>query len=171
VDEAVGGLAQTIQASAAETPLSEIASSPGMLLAQVGQAALRRLRSALTADGLSPRQFQVLRLLEERGPTGQRELGQTLDADPSILVTLLNPLEHEGLLCRERDPHDRRRHRVRITEAGTRRLLRAAEVVRDAEEQMLAELDGPQRQQLRHLLSSVRVCLAELNRGVAPNSA
>ena len=35
-----------------------------------------------------------------------------MEIDPSILVTLLNPLEAEGLLSRERAELDRRRHFV-----------------------------------------------------------
>jgi DNA-binding MarR family transcriptional regulator len=132
--------------------LDEFRSSPGLLLALLGQDAMRRLRDAHTAHSLSPRQFHVLGLLHDRGAMGQRELGQTMDVDPSILVTLLNPLEADGLVSRERDSADRRRHVVTLTAAGARKLDRAAQAQREAEDALFAGLDDDQRDQLRALL-------------------
>ena len=65
-------------------------------------------------------------LLEDSGPIGQSELGEAFGIDHSVLVTVLNPLEAEGLLARERDPQDRRCHVVSISPAGTERLRSAA---------------------------------------------
>src|SRR5579875_593480 len=114
--------------------LEERRSSPGLLLALLGHVAMRRLRAAHTASHLSPRQFHLLGLLHDHGPMGQTDLGQTMGTDPSILVTMLNPLEADSLIARERDPADRRRHLVRITAAGEKRLGRAAEDQRRAED-------------------------------------
>jgi len=44
-----------------------------------------------------------------------------MNVDPSILVTLLNPLGADGYLSRKRDPVDRRRHDVTLTPAGDKR--------------------------------------------------
>src|SRR3954470_11082806 len=139
---------------AATTPagvLEEHRSSPGLLLALLGHDAMRRLREAHTAHNLKPRQFQILGLLHDHGGLGQRELVQTMGVDPSILVTLLNPLEADGLVTRERDPSDRRRHLVTLTAAGKRHLASASRAQKDTEEALFASLDGDQRQQLRAL--------------------
>jgi DNA-binding MarR family transcriptional regulator len=143
-------------ASKAAGILEERRSSPGLLLALLGQDAMRRLRDAHTAHDLMPRQFQLLGLLADRGPMGQRELGQAMETDPSILVTLLNPLEADGFLARTRDPADRRRHVVTITASGKRRLDRAAEAQREAEDHIFAGLSTEQRDQLRDLLIALR---------------
>ena len=45
------------------------------MLALLGHEAMRRLRVAHTAHDLKPRQFQILGLLHDQGPLGQRELG------------------------------------------------------------------------------------------------
>jgi DNA-binding MarR family transcriptional regulator len=140
--------------------LEERRSSPGLLLALLGHLAMRRLREAHVRHGLSPRQFQILGLLHDRGPTGQRELGQEMDADPSVLVTLLNPLEASGLLSRRRDPLDRRRHLVTLTARGERRLDAAARAQREAENELFAGLDHAQREQLRSLLLALKDGLA-----------
>src|SRR5215213_5440512 len=82
----------------------------------------------------------------------QRELGALMDVDPSVLVTLLNPLEADGYLSRKRDPTDRRRHVVTLTRAGERQLARAAQAQRDAEDELFSGLTDTQRSQLRELL-------------------
>ena len=140
--------------------LEERATSAGLLLALVGQDAMRRLREAHTAHSLSPRQFHLLGLLHDRGPLTQRELGALMDVDPSILVTLLNPLEADGYLSRDRDPSDRRRHVVTLAPAGARQLDRAAQAQRDAEDELFAGLTDAQREQLRGLLLILREYIA-----------
>jgi DNA-binding MarR family transcriptional regulator len=146
--------------AAATGLLGERRSSPGLLLALLGHHAMRRLREVHTRHELSPRQFQLLGLLHESGPLGQRELGQRMEIDPSILVTLLNPLEDEGLLSRRRDPLDRRRHLVALTARGERRLAAAARAQSQAEDELFAGLDDCQREQLRVLLVTLKDSLS-----------
>src|SRR3954469_3853292 len=117
---------------------------------------MTRLRKAHTEHKLSPRQFHLLGLLHDRGALGQRELGTLMGIDPSIVVTLLNPLEADNYLSRKRDSEDRRRHVVTLTPAGERQLERAAQAQRDAEDELLASLSAKERQQLRRLLLSLR---------------
>src|SRR4051795_11716947 len=136
--------------------LDERATSPGLLLALLGQQAMRRLRKAHTEHKLSPRQFHLLGLLHDRGALTQRELGTLMHVDASILVTLLNPLEADGYLSRERDADDRRRHVVTITRRGEQQLERAAQAQCDAEDELFAGLTSAQRRQLRALLLVLR---------------
>jgi DNA-binding MarR family transcriptional regulator len=146
----------TQAADSAHGLIEERATSEGLLLALLGQQAMRRLRAAHTEHNLSPRQFHLLGLLHDRGALTQRELGTLMDVDPSILVTLLNPLEADGYLSRVRDPTDRRRHVVTLTGAGERQLERAAQAQRDAEDELFARLSKAQRAQLRRLLLILR---------------
>jgi DNA-binding MarR family transcriptional regulator len=136
--------------------IAERAASEGLLLALLGQQAMRRLRAAHAEYGLSPRQFHLLGLLHDRGAITQRELGTLMDVDPSILVGLLNPLEAAGFLSRDRDPADRRRHVVTLTVRGERKLARAAQAQRDAEDEILVNLTTAQREQLRELMLVLR---------------
>ncbi|MFZ0041275.1 MAG: MarR family transcriptional regulator [Solirubrobacteraceae bacterium] len=143
-------------ARASDGVLAERRSSPGLLLALLGHVAMRRLREAHTAHNLSPRQFHLLGLLHDGEAVGQSELGQIMQIDPSILVTMLNPLEADGLISRERAPEDRRRHLVALTPAGEQHLRRAAEAQREAEDGLFAGLDDEEREQLRQLLLAVQ---------------
>jgi DNA-binding MarR family transcriptional regulator len=136
--------------------LDERATSAGLLLAVLGQQAMRRLRAAHDAQGLSPRQFHVLGLLHDRGSMTQGELGNLMGIAASVLVQLLNPLDDDGRISRDRDPADRRRHVVSLTPAGKKHLDRAARAQREAEDELLASLTSDQREQLRQLLLTLR---------------
>jgi DNA-binding MarR family transcriptional regulator len=127
-----------------------------MALALLGHDAMRRLRGALTDHGLKPRQFQTLDLLEDRGPIGQRELGDILGIHHGVLVTFLNPLEADGYISRDRDPADRRRHVVSITRSGIALLHAAAASQRAVEDALFAGLTQPQHAQFRKLLATIR---------------
>jgi DNA-binding MarR family transcriptional regulator len=141
--------------------LEEFESSPALMLALLGQEATRRLRNALDAHDLKPRQYHILGLLHDHGPMGQRELGEAIGGvDPSILVTLLNPLEAVGFVSRERDPADRRRHVVRLTAAGRGHFESATRAQREVEDALFAGLDEGQLRQLRSALDALRHNLA-----------
>jgi DNA-binding MarR family transcriptional regulator len=141
--------------------LAEQLSSPGLLLALLGHVAMRKLRETHAAQGLSPRQFHLLGLLRDHGAIGQRELGASTGIDPSILVTLLNPLETDGLISRRRDHDDRRRQLVTLTAAGERRLASVTRAHHEAEDELFGALDAEQRAQLTTLLMALREGLAD----------
>src|SRR3954468_6348511 len=147
-------------ASASPGILDEHRTSPGLLLALLGQEAMHRLRAAHTAHNLKPRQFQILGLLHDHGGLAQSDLVQTMDMAPSMLVTLLNPLEADGLVARERDPGDRRRHLVTLTQSGEQQLASASRAQKEAEDALFASLDDEQRNQLRGLLLALSDGLA-----------
>src|SRR5215208_5586600 len=140
--------------------LDEHRTSPGLLLALLGQEAMHRLRAAHTAHDLKPRQFQILGLLHDHGGLAQGDLVREMGVAPSVLVTLLNPLEADGLVTRERDPADRRRHLVSLTPAGEKHLASASRAQKETEDALFASLDENQREQLRGLLLAVSDGLA-----------
>jgi DNA-binding MarR family transcriptional regulator len=82
--------------------------------------------------------------MQRQPALGQQELGQIMGVDPSVLVTLLNPLEADGYVSRQRDPADRRRNVVALSPAGGQHLAAAAQAQRAAEDQLFSSLD-PQR--------------------------
>jgi DNA-binding MarR family transcriptional regulator len=140
--------------------LDEHRTSAGLLLALLGQEAMQRLRAAHSSHNLKPRQFQILGLLHDHGGLAQRELVDEIGVAASILVTLLNPLEANGFVARERDPDDRRRHLVTLTAAGEKQLASAARAQKETEDALFASLDDDQREHLRALLIALRDGLA-----------
>jgi DNA-binding MarR family transcriptional regulator len=128
----------------------------GFLLARHGYTVNDRIRRAMAETGLKPRHRQVLVELAQRGPTSQQALIEALGVDPSILVAILNDLERSGLCERRRDPADRRRHIVEMAAKGCSALKQIEEVVSTAEDELFADLDAGEREQLHGLLSRVR---------------
>jgi DNA-binding MarR family transcriptional regulator len=136
--------------------LAGAGSRTGFALSILGEGFQRHVRRVLAQHKLKPRQLRILDLLADRGPIGQRELAELMGVDHSVLVNLLNPLEAERLVKRERDTVDRRRHVVSIAAAGRRRLAKADQAFRDAEDAFFGPLNADEREQLQALLARLR---------------
>jgi DNA-binding MarR family transcriptional regulator len=123
----------------------------------------KAVKRASTEDvlGMRMRHFLVLGLLERRAPALQQDLCETLMVDANNCVLLLNELEKEGWTERRRDPADRRRHVVELTDEGRRALGRAREAQEALEDQIFAGLDDGEREQLRSLLRKTLATLHE----------
>jgi DNA-binding MarR family transcriptional regulator len=102
--------------------------------------------------GMRWRQFLVLSYLSERDGVAQQDLGDVMGIDPNNLVLLLNDLEAADFARRRRDPDDRRRHIVELTEHGRAALGRAERARDKIEDEVLGALDPEERDELRRLL-------------------
>jgi DNA-binding MarR family transcriptional regulator len=129
--------------------------SSAFLLARLGRVASRQLTDELLGTGLKPTEASILIMLRDLGPMSQQALGERLHVDPSNLVAFLNALEGEGLLVRKRDPSDRRRHIVEITQQGIKRAPGCDECVVAIEDQLLAGLSAEDREHLHRMLAHV----------------
>lgn len=127
-----------------------------MLLMHLGRDVDARLRRQLSVYGLTPRHGYTLSHLCDNGPTSQQSLLDVLDVDPSVLVAILNDLENAGLAERKRDPEDRRRHIVVMSEQGRTALTTMQDTIDTIERELLADLSPADADQLRSLLSKVR---------------
>jgi MarR family 2-MHQ and catechol resistance regulon transcriptional repressor len=70
--------------------------------------------------GLTETQWGVLEALYHLGPMVQTRLAHKLLSSASNLTRVLDNLERDGLVVRERDEEDRRCYRVRLTAEGRR---------------------------------------------------
>jgi len=104
------------------------------------------------ALGMRLKQYAVLSTLREQGALSQQTLGERMHLDANNLVLLLNDAEANGWVERRRDPSDRRRHIVVLTDSGVTALARAEEAIEDVEDQVLGPLDAEERATLRKLL-------------------
>jgi DNA-binding MarR family transcriptional regulator len=132
---------------------STVGTTPGTitLLTRLSKTVYRRTPEELL--GMKLRHFVVVSYLAERDGVPQQFLQDILCMDANNLVILLNELESLGLAERRRDPSDRRRHIVVITDAG-REAFKHGEKAREAvEDDVLAALDADERETLRQLLA------------------
>jgi MarR family transcriptional regulator, temperature-dependent positive regulator of motility len=121
------------------------------LLSQLNRVVYRRATEDVL--GIKLKQLIALEILVRNEGCLQQELGATLMVDPNNCVLLLNDLDEQGFVERQRDPKDRRRHIVVITAAGVKALERAQGKLEELEGEVLGNLDGPERDQLRDLLA------------------
>ena len=92
--------------------------SAGYLLLKAGTHFHAVVDDTLADLDLNGRQLLVLTFVRGEEHLSQKMLATRLGLDPTIVVALVDELEDRGLLTRERDAEDRRRHRLRITTGG-----------------------------------------------------
>ena len=115
-------------------------------------ARLVYLRSSVELVGMNLRNMVVLAYLRDHPSASQQLMTEQLSMDSNTGVLVLNDLEDLEYAERRRDPADRRRHIVDITEAGLE-ALESAEVAQGSiEEEILGGLSVAERGELRRLL-------------------
>jgi DNA-binding MarR family transcriptional regulator len=126
--------------------------TPGVtaLLTQLSRVVYRRTSEDLL--GMRMKEFVMLAHLREHHPVQQQDLAEMLCIDANNLVLLLNELELREFAYRRRDPTDRRRHLVEITEKGLAAFDRAERGIESVEDEVLASLTGRERVELHSLL-------------------
>jgi DNA-binding MarR family transcriptional regulator len=116
----------------------------GVLIALVRAAwlAAERSNAVTAAAGLSPSQYNVLRILREAGREGLSctEIGARMVTRDSDLTRLVSGLAREGLIVRATDAADRRRSINRITASGRSLLTRLDRDVSEAARQTMGHL-------------------------------
>ena len=113
--------------------------------------AMHRMEQELKPFGLTPTQYNVLRILNGAGPDGLcgTEIGRRLISQVPDVTRLLDRLEDAGLVQRERDPNNRRFVTTRLTDAGREKLIETTPVLDQMQREMLKHLSEGQ---LRSLL-------------------
>jgi DNA-binding MarR family transcriptional regulator len=82
----------------------------------------RQLRATRAPGAMSGSKLLVLGILLQESVETAADLAARLNVQPQTLTRPLAALEADGLIRRDPDPADRRRHRIRITEAGKKAL-------------------------------------------------
>jgi DNA-binding MarR family transcriptional regulator len=91
-----------------------------VLLSLLWKALSQHIDSWLAENNhdISRLQLGVLRFLSHEGAHTLSELSRKFGVDPSTLVPTVDGLERRELVRRERDPNDRRRFPISLTETG-----------------------------------------------------
>jgi DNA-binding MarR family transcriptional regulator len=131
--------------------------SPGTVVMLMRLATAIKKRSTEELLGLKLRQLMLLSYLRGDAPALQQHLCEALWLDPNNCVLLLNELEDLGYIERRRDPADRRRHVVELTDAGRVAIERAERAQEGLGEELFAALNDEERATLRSLLSRAAV--------------
>ena len=143
----------TAQPQSRETQIpEELLESTLFLLARLGYALKARLVEEFEQAGFNIYQYGVLATLYEGACGTQGMIADMLHLDRSQLVVVLDELEQKGLVERQRDPNDRRRHAVSLTSEGKRQLVKLRKLVQGIEEAALEPLEQRSRDSLQKAL-------------------
>jgi DNA-binding MarR family transcriptional regulator len=111
----------------------------------------------LAEHGLSMWAFVVLSALARADAPSQGTLAERIGADKTRIITVLDDLQHQGLIRRDPDQEDRRARVLTLTAAGRRRHAVAQAAIQRGEEQWLGRLTTADRAVFLRCLQTLTV--------------
>lgn len=131
------------------------------VLARIAGRALEERFNSVNAD-ISGLQYGILRTLSYHSFT-LSELSRRFVLDPSTLVPVVDALERKGLISRGRDPNDRRRIPLSMTQEGAS-LIQNVPLMFD-EDLLFQGLQSMGEEKTETLLSLLREIVAKMPEG------
>lgn len=128
---------------------------PGFLLRRAHQISASIFERACADLALTPAQYGVLCVIQERPGIDQSSLARALAFDKVTVLRVLKGLEDRGLCERASSAQDRRQRAVRLTSAGVQLLRRASEPVQRAYEMLMSPFSPEQGLQFMALLQQL----------------
>lgn len=127
----------------------------GYLLKTAYRQLAERIDTALASFGLTARQLAVLSVIGREAAPSQIALSERLGVDRTTIVAMLDLLETRGWVERRRDPHDRRRNVLVLTEAGETLVAGAEKARAAAEAEYLSRIGDRDADRLLRSLQSM----------------
>ena len=139
-------------------PFASLEQEAMLSLERSAAVLVHQMAQEFEAYGVTPTQYNVLRILRGAGPAGlcRYEIRDRLVAQVPDVTRLLDRLEEAGLVERERDAADRRQVKTRITREGLALLARMDAPVLDMHRSLLGHLGEQKLRALIELLEEVR---------------
>lgn len=147
-------------AEEADPALRAISIPRGRVLEAFAQAQAEADAGGVSMPAHTPRGrhrfHQASGLHAEAGHVRMGDLAAALGFTARNLTTIVDGLEHEGLLARRRHPKDRRVTLLELTEKGRAHIAQIHALHRAIAERFFAPLDAAERGELLRLLAKVR---------------
>jgi DNA-binding MarR family transcriptional regulator len=129
----------------------------GRLLGLAGRMVGARFQRVLDERGITHAGWQVVHSLGPTGALTQREVAERCYVTQATVTGVVDTLERDGLVVRERDERDRRLVRVRLTDEGRTRLADARRTLAREMAPLFADLTPREEAVVRRfLLRTVR---------------
>ena len=139
----------------------------GLHLARTAKAVSRAFDDALVAAGGSLPQWLILVELKGRAHGNQRNIAEAVGVEGPTLTHHLNRMEAAGLVTRQRDPDNRRAHRVELTPAGDAMFLALRDTVVEFDARLRRDLTERDLAQVYRLLNRLSANVTDVGRGKA----
>ena len=136
-------------------PMKNVSGLPATIvfrLGTVGSVAGDLFAERIQAYDLKPKHAGLMTALSEGVAASQQELAARLGVAPSLVVSLADHLETLGAVRRVRDPGDRRRQVLTLTDHGRDLLEQCAAAASALDEELTAALAPEQRAALHDAL-------------------
>jgi len=147
---------RNIRSSLAAPGASEARRLREQILSLARSSSLRDPVSAMCEEaGFTPPQIHSLLWLGHDGPLTMGELSRRVGVTEKTGTGLVDRLELEGHVARERDPDDRRVVRARLTPRGVAVYRKLDAAIDQKLARVLGLLDPPDRRALRRLLDKL----------------
>lgn len=111
--------------------------------------------SALEPAHFKNRHYKVMSAVRYQGFSSQQAVAEKLFIDRATMVKIVDDLETDGLITRERDPLDRRHYRITVTSAGVEWITGAEVALAAVEDSVFRPLSAKERAQFHRSLSSL----------------
>ncbi len=128
---------------------------------------MRLLVERLT--GTTPLKMVILSTTDREAGIGPGEICRRFDLDFSRVSRLIQSLERDGLLSRERDSQNRRFLHLHLTEKGREHLREQTAVINEEFGERLGSLGGEELEELERMLRVVADGMRWNVAGVRPN--
>lgn len=148
-----------MMATQASRPVDQVDKEAVLSLLKAADRTRRHFIRILGPWGLTLQQYNVLRILRGAGPEGlpTLEIGERMIEETPGVSRLLDRLEAQGWVSRERCPEDRRRVLCKLTEKASRILAELDAPIARGDEDCLARLSETEKRVLKDLTSRVQL--------------
>ena len=139
-------------------PFASLEQETVLALRRTGAVLEHAFAETLRPHGITPTQFNVLRILRGAGPGGlcRNDLRDRLIAPVPDATRLLDRMVDLGLVSRDRDGQDRRYVTARITEQGLAVLASLDQPIEQLHRDLMGHLEPADMRALIGLLDQVR---------------
>jgi DNA-binding MarR family transcriptional regulator len=131
---------------------------PGLLGYQLRRAqiaAFQHFAATVGQAGVTPGWFGLMVIVANNEGLSQTRLARALGIDGSTMVAMIDRLEENGWLRRQRSEVDRRSHALYLTDDGTDLLARLTPLVEAHEAELAQDLSADDKQNLLALLAKI----------------
>jgi DNA-binding MarR family transcriptional regulator len=139
-------------------PFASVAQEAYLSIGRTWALLEHELAEVLKPHGVTPTQYNVLRILRGAGANGlcRSEIMERMIARVPDATRLLDRMEAAGLIVRARDGEDRRFVTTRITDAGLRLVAATEDPVMEVHRRQFAAVGDPDLRKLVRTLELVR---------------
>ncbi|WP_433237511.1 MarR family winged helix-turn-helix transcriptional regulator [Streptosporangium sp. CA-135522] len=126
--------------------MNDVKQTIAFRLGTLGALMQDRFAARIEAHDLKPKHVGLMAAIKGGGvPTSQQDLANRLGVAPSLVVALADHLERLGALERVRDPGDRRRQMLTLTEHGADLLAICSALAVELDDEVTAFLPASER--------------------------